>query len=234
MRRVCGSMCVRVCGLRSCVIDVNHVVILVSQFIAMPSLEDLGWASSTEHDGDGSGDFTATATARAISGRGKGLFPLRAGDHVVPVCHQGEVRSQVAFQAATSVLRAAHVLAATSTAEGHPEDAVINPDRVTGHADMPDSGLEERMGVAEVMLEAAQPSGPVVAPCADHVAPREGCGSCAAYQATVAHASSVWLPHGAEGGFDPYTAYKNVDWETYFGYLHGGATELNDHVRVHG
>ena len=132
------------------------------------------------------------------------------------------------------MLRAAHVLAATSTAEGHPEDAVINPDRVTGHADMPDSGLEERIGVAEVVLEAAQPSGPVVAPCADHVAPREGCGSCAAYQATVAHASSVWLPHGAEGGFDPYTAYKNVDWETYFGYLHGGATELNDHVRVHG
>lgn len=42
--------------------------------------------------------------------------------------------------------------------------------------------------------------------------------------------SSVALPHGAEGGFDPFTAYQDVDWENYFGYLHGGEANTEDQV----
>jgi hypothetical protein len=31
----------------------------------------------------------------------------------------------------------------------------------------------------------------------------------------------VCVPHGAESGFDPYQAYKDLTDETMYGYLHG-------------
>ena len=31
----------------------------------------------------------------------------------------------------------------------------------------------------------------------------------------------VCVPHGAESGFDPYQAYKNLDEDSVLGYIHG-------------
>jgi hypothetical protein len=33
--------------------------------------------------------------------------------------------------------------------------------------------------------------------------------------------SRVCVPHGAEGGFDPFTAYQNLDGDNFYGYLNG-------------
>ena len=102
---------------------------------------------------------------------------------------------------------------------------------------------EGAMGVSHMVVARTQPApGEAHTPLEDTSESKacrgggDGCATC--FYGRVPHRTlsvgSVWLPHGAEGGFDPHTAYKDLDWETYFGYLHGGRTNLTDVVRCLG